>query len=233
MSRRPVQAFISWTRDRMFHTGISAETVRLPVSRVFTVANCLTFARLLAIVPLSYFVVVAHNYGAAFLLLAAMSVADAFDGYIARRYDQVSRLGKTLDPWADRLTIIAVVFVILLAGLLPRWLTILILARDFVLLASVCFFYVIDYPVPFSRIKIGKVGKLGTAALLVGLPFTLLGHTGLPLHVLINLGSVMLILVGVALYYFTLGQYIKADIKRHRTAKSAARPSAVAVVEGE
>jgi cardiolipin synthase len=228
MSRRRVQAFISWTRDQMFHTGIDAETVVVPVNRIFTVANSLTFARLLAIVPFGYFVAVKHSYGVAFLLLTTMSVADAFDGYIARRYNQVSQLGKTLDPWTDRLTIVAVVVVIMVAGLLPLWLIILILARDFLLLASVCLFYVVDYPIPFSRIKIGKVGKLGTAALLIGLPFTLLGHTNLPLHLVILYDSLMLILVGVALYYVALGQYIKADLERHREATSASRPPAVA-----
>lgn len=220
MLRRAAQVVISWTRDQMFHTGISAGTVVLPVDRVFTVANGLTFARLLAIVPFGYLVVIKHSYGFAFLLLTAMSVADAFDGYIARRYNQVSHLGKTLDPWVDRLTIVAVAIAIMVAKLLPYWLIILILARDFLLLASVCFFYVVDYPISFSRIKIGKVGRLGTAALLVGLPFVLLGHTGLPLHLLVLYGGLVLILVGVAFYYVTLGQYMKADLERHRAARS-------------
>jgi cardiolipin synthase (CMP-forming) len=228
MLRRRVKAFISWTKDQMFHTGITAETVVVPVNRVFTLANGLTLSRLLALAPFAYLMIIKHTYGVAFLLLMGMSFADAFDGYIARRYNQVSHLGKILDPWTDRLTIVVVVIVIIIAKLLPFWLTILIMARDFILLASVSFFYIIDYPIPFSRIKISKIGKLGTAALLIGLPFALLGHTELPLHLLILYGSLMLLLVGVALYYVALGQYISADIQRHREARSTPKPTEVA-----
>ena len=75
---------------------------------VFTVPNLLTFARIVLITP---FVVLFlnENYFAASLVVIISGLTDCFDGFIARKFNQVTELGKILDPIADKLTLIAIV----------------------------------------------------------------------------------------------------------------------------
>lgn len=78
------------------------------IEKNMTVPNLLSCLRLAVIVPLVKFIVNKQFvYVALMLLLSAVS--DMFDGMIARKFDQVTQLGKMLDPVADKLTLIAVV----------------------------------------------------------------------------------------------------------------------------
>jgi cardiolipin synthase len=67
----------------------------------------------------------------ALFLLAALS--DGLDGYLAKRFNWTSRLGKFLDPLADKLLLVAVFLVATWIGLVPRWLTVAAVTRDFVI----------------------------------------------------------------------------------------------------
>ena len=71
-------------------------------TRIWTVPNVLSMLRLL-LVPVFLVLVVAGEYVAALAVLVAASLTDLLDGYLARRFDQVTRLGQLLDPAADRL----------------------------------------------------------------------------------------------------------------------------------
>ena len=64
-------------------------------------------------------------------LLAAVS--DGLDGYLAKRFSWTSRLGRVLDPLADKLLLVAVFLVATWVGLIPRWLTIAAVTRDFLI----------------------------------------------------------------------------------------------------
>ena len=61
--------------------------------------------------------------------------SDGVDGFLARRFAWTSRLGAILDPLADKGMILAALFALVLAGLLPAWLLLLSLARDFSIVA--------------------------------------------------------------------------------------------------
>ena len=63
-------------------------------------------------------------------LLAVLGVTDFLDGYIARHFDQVSNLGKVLDPVADRLIFIVGGGAILIDGSVPTWFAVLVLVRE-------------------------------------------------------------------------------------------------------
>lgn len=100
-----------------------------------TLANKITLARI-AMIP--FFVVFALLEGwlwqaAALVLFCAASFTDFLDGYIARKYNQVTDFGKFVDPLADKLLVTAALVIFVGQGLLASWMVFLILAREFII----------------------------------------------------------------------------------------------------
>jgi CDP-diacylglycerol--glycerol-3-phosphate 3-phosphatidyltransferase len=102
--------------------------------------NYLTFARIV-IVPLLVVVLltpVAENwvgisgYALAIIIFLVAALTDIFDGYLARRRNQVSKLGKFLDPIADKLLVSAALIVLVEKHLAPSWAVVIILGREFI-----------------------------------------------------------------------------------------------------
>ena len=100
-------------------------------------ANKLT---LLRVVMIPAFLLVLYldfpgaNY-AALVIFALASITDTLDGYIARHYDQITDLGKFMDPLADKLLVSSAVicFVALPSNPMPAWVVIVIIAREFII----------------------------------------------------------------------------------------------------
>src|ERR687890_80442 len=86
--------------------------------RVLTAANLISFARLLG-VPLFLFLLFTGATGAAVAVLAIGGTTDWVDGWVARRFGQVSRVGELLDPLADRLLIASVAIALVIREVLP------------------------------------------------------------------------------------------------------------------
>jgi cardiolipin synthase len=142
---------------------------------VFTVPNILTVVRFLG-VPLFIWLVLAERaYGYAALVLAVMAGTDWVDGYIARRFNQLSKLGRLMDPIADRLSLIAVAVTLVIAGVVEWWYLVALLAPDAVLLALSLFYFHGHPDLPVSRI-----GKVRTGLLLVGTPLLVLSKLPVP-----------------------------------------------------
>lgn len=100
-----------------------------------SVPNIITVARLIA-VPGVIWLVLADRMTAAFWLFAAAGISDAIDGYLAKRLDARSVLGSYLDPLADKLLLVAIYALLGLAGHVPVWLVVLVVARDALLLGG-------------------------------------------------------------------------------------------------
>lgn len=79
--------------------------------KILTVPNLLSIFRIL-LIPLFAVVYFQQHYGIAIAVIVLSGVTDVVDGYIARHFDQVTEIGKLLDPLADKLTQITVVFCI-------------------------------------------------------------------------------------------------------------------------
>ncbi|MEO8650347.1 MAG: CDP-diacylglycerol--glycerol-3-phosphate 3-phosphatidyltransferase [Acidobacteriota bacterium] len=103
--------------------------------------NYLTFARIV-IVPLLVVVLltpVAENwfgvsgYALAIVIFLIASFTDILDGHLARRRNQVSTLGKFLDPIADKLLVSAALIVLVEKHLAPSWAVVIILGREFII----------------------------------------------------------------------------------------------------
>jgi cardiolipin synthase (CMP-forming) len=113
---------------RIFDIGTKDEPGEV-TSRILTIPNLLSFARL-AVLPIIYLDLVNDRFVRAFVLLAVFAATDWLDGYIARRFDQVSRLGALLDPISDRVLFVVVGIGFVVAEIVPLWVVLLLLARD-------------------------------------------------------------------------------------------------------
>jgi cardiolipin synthase len=168
-----------------------------PVSDdLLTIPNVLSFARL-ALIPVFLGFLITGQDVLALVVLVAGGVTDFLDGFLARRLHQVSRLGKLLDPVADRLTILSATIGLTYRGFLPMWLLLVVLARD---VGMLCLGVVLarHRAAPPS---VTWVGKAATFLLLSALPLLVVaGAFPSTSRVLLPIGIVVAI-VGAVLYW--------------------------------
>jgi len=150
----------------------SADDPRL--DRILTVPNVLSLVRL-ACVPLFLWLLFGRDnaHGAAWLL-AVLGATDWVDGFIARRFNQVSTLGKVLDPVADRILLIVGILAILDYGAVPAWLAWVVLAREVVVGVGV----LVLAGLGARRVDVQWIGKCGAFALMVAFPLFLVSDSG-------------------------------------------------------
>jgi CDP-diacylglycerol--glycerol-3-phosphate 3-phosphatidyltransferase len=98
-------------------------------------ANILSLARLIATVPLVMLILAATRWSlfAAALLFVVMAITDTIDGRLARRYAWVSNVGIFLDLTADKVYTSATLIAMVAIGILPSWMAIVIIAREFII----------------------------------------------------------------------------------------------------
>jgi cardiolipin synthase len=149
----------------------SPSPVSYNTTRVLTVPNLLSIIRLLGIPLFLLLLLVGHHDVSAVIVLAVAGVTDFFDGFLARRWHQVSRLGQVLDPIADRSYILAIILGLAARGLLPWVLVIVLIARDVMLACLVPALRSRGY----SSLPVHFLGKIATFCLLYAFPFVLLG----------------------------------------------------------
>jgi CDP-diacylglycerol--glycerol-3-phosphate 3-phosphatidyltransferase/cardiolipin synthase len=94
------------------------------------IPNALTLLRVLMI-PAFIVVLMRGHALAAAILFAVASLTDALDGYFARKYDLISNFGKLMDPLADKLLVVSAFACFVELGIVPAWVLIVILAREF------------------------------------------------------------------------------------------------------
>jgi cardiolipin synthase (CMP-forming) len=142
-----------------------------PSTRILTVPNALSFARLLGVPVFLWLVLGPEADVAAFILLVVAGVSDWVDGALARALNQRSELGVLLDPLADRLYIAATLLGLALREIIPWWLVGILVARELFLLTLL----------PTLRragrlaLPVTYVGKCATWCLMWGFPVLLLG----------------------------------------------------------
>ncbi len=178
-------------------------------SRILTVPNAISFLRL-ATVPLFVWLFVSGRENAAVVLYAVGASSDFLDGYIARRTDSVTELGKLLDPLADRIFIAALVIALVVRRALPWWVAIVILGRD--LLVVSVFPYLERRKI--ERISVNRIGKAATACLLLGLTLLALSETTFPGSGVVADPGLVFVLIGAALYWAAGYLYAREAIKK-------------------
>ncbi len=138
--------------------------------QVFTLPNLISFVRLLGVPVFLYLLLVAQADVAAIVVLAVGGTTDWVDGWVARRLRQVSRLGELLDPFVDRLYILATLVAFTVREVVPWQFTVALLAREVLLLGSLGALRRYGYGPP----PVHYVGKTATFLLLTAFPVLLL-----------------------------------------------------------
>ena len=154
---------------------MSQQPARAPVTtsnRIWTIPNVISFVRLLGVPLFLYLLLGPQHDVAAVVVLAAGGTTDWVDGYVARRLGQVSRLGELLDPFADRLYILATLIGFTVREVVPWWLTAALLLRELVLGVALLVLRRHSYGPP----PVHYVGKTGTFLLLAAFPVLLLAY---------------------------------------------------------
>ncbi|HEX7834011.1 MAG TPA: CDP-alcohol phosphatidyltransferase family protein [Pseudolysinimonas sp.] len=166
-------------------------------TRIITIPNLLSLFRLL-LIPVFLVLLVVHQYVWALVVLVISSATDFVDGYVARHYNQVSRLGQLLDPAADRLFIFSTLIGLAWTGFIPWWLAGVIFAREFLLLII----GVILANHGYGPLPVHHLGKMGTFALLTAMPLLILGAAFPEIDFVANPVGWAAALWGVFLYWW-------------------------------
>lgn len=181
--------------------------------RIWTIPNVISFVRLL-MVPVVLVLILRGEDVAAVIVLIASAASDWFDGLIARRFNQMSKLGRFLDPSADRLFIAVTLVGMAVRGLVPWWLVVVVFARDAVVGVMLPFMVRRGYP----GFPVHLAGKAGTFALMYAFPLLLLTNLdGVPGDVAWVIGwaaawwGVFLYWCAAALYVDQFRQIVSAD----------------------
>jgi cardiolipin synthase (CMP-forming) len=192
------------------------------LDRILTVPNVITLARLLCIPLFVWLLFGAHRQTVAAILLAVLGATDWVDGFVARRYGQVSTFGKVLDPTADRILVGTAVISILVYGAVPLWFGIATIAREVLVSAMVLLLAALGA----ARIDVLWVGKAGTFGLMFAYPTFLLGDGTAGWQEPIRVIAWASGLVGLGLAWWAAGSYI-APARRALHEGRAARRSTV------
>jgi cardiolipin synthase len=166
-------------------------------TRIVTIPNLLSLFRLL-LIPVFLVLLLNAQYLWALLVLVASSLTDFVDGYVARHFNQVTRVGQLLDPAADRLFIFSTLIGLAWTGFIPWWLAGVIFWREFLLQIV----GVILANFGYGPLPVHHLGKMGTFALLTAMPLLVLGAAFPQIDAVANPVGWAAALWGVFLYWW-------------------------------
>jgi cardiolipin synthase (CMP-forming) len=189
------------------------------LDRILTAPNVITLVRLLCIPLYLWLLFGAHRQIAAAVLLAVLGATDWVDGFVARRYGQVSTFGKVLDPTADRILVGTAVISIMVYGAVPLWFGLATIAREVLVSAMVLLLAILGA----ARIDVLWVGKAGTFGLMFAYPTFLLGDGTASWQEPIRIIGWVTGLVGLSLAWWAAGSYIAPARQALRQGRAARR----------
>ena len=125
--------------------------------------NLITIGRIL-LVPVVVWAIASREMQVAFLVFLIAGVSDGVDGFLAKRLDMTSELGAHLDPLADKVLIVSIYLTLGFNGIIPRWIVILVVSRDIMIVGAILLSWLVDKPV---TVKPLMVSKLNTAVQII------------------------------------------------------------------
>ncbi len=186
VDRSETDAPASWLRDAL------------------TWANLVTVIRLLLIPVFLYLLFGRELRWQAAAVLGFIGATDWVDGYLARRLDQVSEVGKVLDPAADRLVLIVAVIAIIVDGSVPMWFGLATVVREVLVGAAA----LVLAAAGAARIDVTWWGKCGTFGLLFAFPMFLAGNSTLWIADWFTAGAWLFGIPGLFFSYLAAAQYV-------------------------
>jgi cardiolipin synthase (CMP-forming) len=194
------------------------------LDRVLTAPNVITLLRLLCIPVFLWLLFGLHRQTAAAVLLAVLGATDWVDGFVARRYHQVSTLGKVLDPTADRLLVGTAVISVMVYGAVPLWFGLATIAREVLVSAMVILLAALGA----ARIDVLWVGKAGTFGLMFAYPAFLLGDGSASWQEPVRAIAWVTGLTGLTLAWWAAGSYVGPARRALRQGRAARRARSMA-----
>ena len=194
------------------------------LDRVLTAPNVITLVRLLCIPVFLWLLFGLHRQTAAAVLLAVLGATDWVDGFVARRYHQVSTLGKVLDPTADRVLVGTAVISVMVYGAVPLWFGVATIVREVLVSVMV----VLLAGLGAARIDVLWVGKAGTFGLMFAYPAFLLGDGTATWQEPVRAIAWVTGLVGLALSWWAAASYVGPARRALRAGRAARRAGSMA-----
>jgi cardiolipin synthase len=177
--------------------------------RILTIPNVISLIRLLCMPVFLYLLFGKDDALAAAVLMGALGATDWVDGYIARHYHQVSKLGKVLDPVADRLLFFIGIGGILVYGAVPVWFAVMILVREVVVAVTT----VVLGALGARRVDVTWFGKAGTFCLMVSFPMFLASEAAFSQADLCRVIAWGFGIPGLLLSYYSWAMYLPLGLK--------------------
>jgi cardiolipin synthase len=132
--------------------------------------NLITLGRL-GLVPVIIAMISAQRWVAACAIFVLAGVSDGIDGWLAKHFDLRTELGAYLDPVADKALLVSIYVALAVELVVPTWLTILVVARDLMIIGAVMISWLMHKPVeirPLWISKLNTVAQIGFAAMVLG-----------------------------------------------------------------
>ena len=104
------------------------------------IPNILTMARFF-LIPIIVSYIVSGNYILAFVFLTISALTDVLDGFIARKFNFITNFGKLIDPLADKATQISVLATLSLQNVIPFWILVVVILKEFAMISGASFLY--------------------------------------------------------------------------------------------
>lgn len=200
---------------RLMGAGTREDIEYVVTDRFWTVPNIITLVRF-CLVPVFVALVAGEEHLEAFIVLAVLSSTDWVDGYIARRFNQISTVGQWLDPLADRLSLMVVAVTLVVSGIAPWWLALALIVPD-ILLAGTSLALFGGSP----ELQVSAIGKIRTALLLAGTPALLLSRVPGPDQQLVETIALCLLIPGCLGHLWASGDYLAQCVAKHRRLRRA------------
>lgn len=180
-------------------------TAQLSSRKYLTYPNLFTLMRLCCIPIFLWLLFGRDNVAGSAFLLGGLGATDWVDGWLARRFNQVSEFGKIFDPTADRLMFIVALTGILVKGIAPAWVFWAILLRELLFGGTVA---ICTLVFKMDRFDVTWWGKMATFLLMFAIPGFMIGASDFPLHLAFLIAAWILAVPGLAISYYTAIAYI-------------------------
>src|SRR4029078_6053355 len=115
------------------------------------------------LVPFIVWAIVSSQMEIAFAIFVIAGVSDAVDGFLAKRFNMTSELGALLDPLSDKALLVSIYVALGIWGAVPRWIVILVVSRDIMIVSAVIVSWLFDKPISIKPLIVSKLNTTAQA----------------------------------------------------------------------
>jgi cardiolipin synthase len=190
------------------------------IMKFYYLPNAITLVRL-GLVPVFIVVLKAQDYTVALMVFAVAGLSDGLDGFIAKRFNLVTRLGAILDPLADKVLLVSAYIMLTILGHLPFWLVLTVGFRDLLIVGGYLVYTSLIGPVAMRPTYLSKFNTFLQITLVVAILVQQAMALPLALLVQILIYGVFITTVSSGVHYVWIW-----GVKREPDAESDSKPPA-------